>query len=139
MEDNLIALSNAFDKLLKIKGECNCEINNNCRYSNLTVKQIYYLKIIGENEEMTFSKLAKVTHNSKPTITEMINKFIDYGCVYKKKSDEDKRVYYIYLTEEGAKIANTEERTRIKVVQRINRSLDEHEIMLLTEILNKIR
>jgi DNA-binding MarR family transcriptional regulator len=69
----------------------------------------------------------------------MINKFIDYGCVYKKKSDEDKRVYYIYLTEEGAKIANTEERTRIKVVQRINKSLDEHEIMLLTEILNKIR
>ena len=44
--------------------------------SDITVKQIGYLRAIDGHEEVTFSKLAKITRNSKTTITEKINKFV---------------------------------------------------------------
>jgi len=65
-----------FENLVKIKSECSCEIFSECGLSDITVKQIGYLRVIDEHGEVTFSRLAKITRNSKPTITEMVNKFL---------------------------------------------------------------
>jgi DNA-binding MarR family transcriptional regulator len=129
-----------FENLLKIKSECSCNIFSECGLSSdITVKQIGYLKAIDECGEVTFSRLAKITNNSKPTITEMINKFVKIECVYRERCSNDGRVVYIRLTEKGQMVARAEENALMKVIEKMADSLDEKEIDTLVKILGKIR
>ena len=131
-------LYQAYLRLLEIGGSCGASIAHECQAETMTPKQIYYLKIIDHNDDMTFSKLAHYTSNSKPTVTEMINRFIANGCVYKEKSANDKRVCYIHLTPKGKRIARAEEMTQIKLIERIESCLSEEEVSLLISLLNKL-
>ena len=124
---------------MKIKGECSCEILSKCGLSDITVKQIGYLRAIDGHEQVTFSKLAKITKNSKPTITEMINKFVKFECIYREKCPDDGRVIYIRLTEKGQMIARSEENSLMKVIEKMVDLLNEKEIGTLIEILEKLR
>ncbi len=117
-----------FENLIKIKSECSCEIFSECGISDITVKQIGYLKAIDEHGEVTFSRLAKITKNSKPTITEMVNKFVRMECVYREKCPEDGRIFYIRLTEKGQRIARAEESSLLRVIEKMAESLNEKEI-----------
>jgi DNA-binding MarR family transcriptional regulator len=128
-----------FEKLVKIKSECSCEIFSECGLSDITVKQVGYLKVIDEHKEVTFSKLAKVTRNSKPTVTEMINKFVKMECVHREKSPDDGRIHYIHLTEKGQMIARAEQRSLMKLIEKMADSLDDNEMDILIEILQKIQ
>jgi DNA-binding MarR family transcriptional regulator len=128
-----------FENLIKIRSECSCQIFSECGLSDITLKQIGYLKAIDECGEATFSKLAKVTRNSKPTITEMVNKFVKMECVYREKSQDDGRIFYIRLTEKGQMIAHAEENALLQVIDKITNSLDENEMDMLIKILGKIR
>ncbi|AKB61470.1 MarR family winged helix-turn-helix transcriptional regulator [Methanosarcina mazei] len=128
-----------FENLIKIKSECSCEIFSECGISDITVKQIGYLKAIDEHGEVTFSRLAKITKNSKPTITEMVNKFVRMECVYREKCPEDGRIFYIRLTEKGQRIARAEESSLLRVIEKMAESLNEKEIETLIRILGKIR
>jgi DNA-binding MarR family transcriptional regulator len=139
MMDREERLSEIFEDLIRIKNECSCTIFSECGLSDMTVKQIAYLKIIDELENVTFSRLAEITRNSKPTITEMINKFVRMECVYRERCPDDGRILYIRLTEKGQKIAHAEHYSLHHVIERMMNSLDEHELDLLFEILQKVR
>jgi DNA-binding MarR family transcriptional regulator len=127
------------EHLLMIKNECSCSIFSECGLSDMTVKQIAYLKVISEQGDVTFSRLAEITKNSKPTITEMVNKFVRMECVYREPSRDDGRILYIRLTDKGRKIAKAEEDALRRVIERMIDSLDEHELDLLIGILQKVR
>ncbi|MGI5992450.1 MAG: MarR family winged helix-turn-helix transcriptional regulator [Methanosarcina sp.] len=128
-----------FENLIKLKSECSCQIFSECGLSDITLKQVEYLKAIDEYEEVTFSRLAKITRNSKPTITEMINKFVKMECVYRERSQDDGRIFYIRLTEKGRMIARAEESALLQVIEKMVNSLDENELDMLINILGKLR
>ncbi|HWQ67286.1 MAG TPA: MarR family winged helix-turn-helix transcriptional regulator [Methanospirillum sp.] len=132
-------LLEVFENVLKIRNECSCTIFSECGLSNLTVKQIAYLKVIDEEGDVTFSRLAEITRNSKPTITEMINKFVRMECVYREPCPDDGRILYIRLTEKGQKVAKAEQSALRRVIERMVQSLDEDELDLLIGILQKVR
>ena len=135
-EDYLLEV---FGNLLRMRNECSCTIFSECGLSDMTVKQIAYLKAIDEQGDVTFSRLAEITRNSKPTITEMINRFVRMECVYRDPCPDDGRILYIRLTEKGQKIANAEQAALRRVVERMMESLDEDEMDLLIGILQKVR
>ncbi len=124
-------LLEVFENLIRIKNECSCTIFSECGLSDMTVKQIAYLKAIDEQGEVTFSRLAEITRNSKPTITEMINKFVRMECVYRQRCPDDGRILYIHLTDKGKKVAQAEKYALRQVIERMVHSLDEHELDLL--------
>ncbi|MFH0967762.1 MAG: MarR family transcriptional regulator [Methanobacteriota archaeon] len=132
-------LFEVFENVLRIRSECSCTIFSECGLSNITVKQIAYLKIIDEHEGVTFSRLAEITRNSKPTITELINKFVRMECVYREPCPNDGRILYIRLTEKGQKIAKAEQAALHRVIERMVNSLDEQELDHLIGILQKVR
>lgn len=131
-------LCNALEKLFAMKNRCSSELFYECNLSNFTVKQLEYLRIIDEYENMTFSMLSIITKNSKPTITEIINKFIKMKVVIREKSVDDGRVYYIRLTEKGQTVARIEKNSIIKLLDKMSKSLNEDEMELFVRILNKI-
>ncbi|MDD1724822.1 MAG: MarR family transcriptional regulator [Methanospirillum sp.] len=128
-----------FENLIRIKSECSCGIFSECTLSDITLKQIHYLKTIDQNKEVTFSRLAEITRNSKPTITEMINKLVRMECVYREPCQHDGRIAYIRLTGRGEMIARAEQKALEQVIERLMDSLDDQEINLLIEILKKVR
>jgi DNA-binding MarR family transcriptional regulator len=139
MVDREEYLFEVIENLLRLKNECSCTIFSECGLSDLTVRQIAYLKAIAEQDEVTFSRLAEITHNSKPTITEMINKFVRMECVYREPCPDDGRILYIRLTDKGQKIAKADHHALRRVIERMMNSLDEDETDLLIGILQKVR
>jgi DNA-binding MarR family transcriptional regulator len=132
-------LCEAFENLIRLKSECSCNIFSECGLSDMTVKQIAYLKIIDQHGEITFSRLAEITRNSKPTITELINRFVRMECVFRERCPDDGRILYIRLTEKGQRIAKAEQAAMQRVIERMINSLDENELDHLVEILQKVR
>jgi len=139
MEGREEHLLEAFENLFRARQECSCNIFSECGLSDMTIRQIAYLKTIDEQGDVTFSRLAEITRNSKPTITEMINKFVRMECVYRERCPDDGRILYIRLTDKGQKIAKAEQAALRRVIERMMNSLDENEQELLVEILQKIR
>ena len=131
-------LFEAYKKLinLSITLSKNVDVNYDCK--NITAHQIEYLQIIDSDLSMTFSKLACLTQNSKPTITQTINRFIDMKCVYKERSEADRRVSYIRLTERGKKLARKEDIICTKFLNYTASKLSEEEMLQLIKLLNKL-
>jgi DNA-binding MarR family transcriptional regulator len=129
----------AVEHLIRIRNESSCAILSECGVPNITVKQIGYLKAIDEQGDVTFSRLAEITRNSKPTITEMINKFVSMECVYRERSPHDGRVLYIRLTDKGRRIARAEEYALSRLIERLRDSLDGDDMDVLVQILRKVR
>jgi DNA-binding MarR family transcriptional regulator len=138
MKDVGEELFQALNDLMRVKNECSCSILSECGVSSLTVRQIAYLKTIDGQEVVTFSRLAEITNNSKPTITEMVNRFEQMECVSRERSPDDGRVLFIRLTEKGRRIAHAEQAALRQIVQRILDSLDENEQELLIRLLEKV-
>ena len=130
-------LFEVFDRLFAIKNECSSEIISECGLSDVTVKQVAYLKVIDGHRDMTVSRLAEITRNSKPTVTEMVERFTRMECAYRQKCPDDGRVTYIRLTEKGRMLANAEQNARHRMIERVVQTLDENEVDLLVEILRK--
>lgn len=124
---------------MELKGECSCKLTNELNMSELTLRQIEYIKKIGKYEYITITGLAEILDLSKPSITQMIKKFINLDCVYKSQCLEDGRVQYIYLTERGKYIAGFEDLEIKRLVERILERLDEDETNVLINILIKIK
>jgi DNA-binding MarR family transcriptional regulator len=135
-DDHLLGV---LEHLLMMKNECSCSIFSECGLSDMTVKQIAYLKVIDQQGDVTFSRLAEITKNSKPTITEMVNRFVRMECVYREPCRDDGRILYIRLTDKGKMIAKAEESALRRLIERMIDSLDEHELDLLIGILEKVR
>lgn len=131
-------LFEVFDRLIAIKNECSSEIFSECGVSGVTVKQVAYLKVIDGHRDVTFSSLAEITRNSKPTVTEMVDRFVRMECAYRQKCPDDGRVTYIRLTEKGRMLANAEQNALHRMIERMMRTLDENEVDLLVEILRKV-
>ena len=129
----------AFENVLRLKHECSCSVFSECGISDMTVKQIAYLRIINDQGEVSFSRLAEITKTSKPTVTEMINKCARMECVYREPCPDDGRIQYIRLTDKGRMIAEAEQAALRRMIARMMDSLDEHEQELLLALLRKVR
>ncbi len=139
MRDREEFLLEVFENLIRKKNDCSCTIFSECGLSDMTVRQIAYLKTIDEQGEITFSRLAEITRNSKPTITEMINKFVRMECVYRERCPDDGRILYISLTDKGKKIAQAEHFALRRMIELMVNSLDDNDLDLLIGILDKVR
>jgi DNA-binding MarR family transcriptional regulator len=131
-------LRRVVEHLIRIRNESSCAILSECGFPDITVKQVRYLKAIDEQRDVTFTRLAEITCNSKPTITEMINRFENMNCVYRERSSEDGRVLYIRLTDRGRMIARAEEKALVRLIERMRGALDEDELELLVNLLKKV-
>ena len=123
---------------MQIKTECRFQVIHKYDIPHFTIKQIEYLKKFDGRQYITISQLAEELSLSKPSITEMVKKFIQLDCLKKERCSHDARVYYLFLTDKGKRIARLEQIANEQFIRRMGKSLNEEEINLLIEILFKI-
>lgn len=131
-------LAKGMGNILKLKGLCYMNIVEELGIADMSLKQIGYLKEINKTYGMTTSQLAESLDISKPTVTEMVKKFIKSDLVYKQSCPADGRVYYLKLTEKGQRIVDVDQLTNDFLAGRLMDILDEEDIKKMITVLNKI-
>lgn len=105
---------------------------------NLTITQLHYLHAIEEMDSPTFRQLVEKFNVQKSTVTDIINRLIKRDLVFKKQSDEDLRVFHIYLTEKGEELLAVENMGYYHFARKVAKCLEEDQKNQFTEILRKI-
>lgn len=91
-----------------------------------------------ENKNYTMQELAKKINRTKPTLTTLVNKLVNYGYVTKEKSKNDNRVTYIKLTPLGIALKPVFKSISQNLNDIAYKDLSDEEAIFLENILNKV-
>lgn len=69
----------------------------------------YYLTTIYYMGKPNFSQVAEALNLTKPAISVFVSKLIKMGLIEKVQSEEDKRMYYVCITQKGENIIKGDE------------------------------
>ena len=95
---------------------------------DLTNDQHYVLRYIFHSGECTSSELADAFEVNKSAITAIINRMADKGLIKRTRDENDRRVVYLTLTEEGNTLyQNCQEKIQF-LVESIITQFEESEI-----------
>lgn len=132
INENLVSL---FDDILDIEEKYLCR----GEFSNLSINEIHIIDKIGLNSEQTMSDTAKKLKVTSGTLTTSINNLIRKGYVERRRSQSDRRVVKIKLTDIGEKAYNFHESFHVDLVFTVTEDLNENEQNILVDMLNKIK
>lgn len=104
----------------------------------------YYLTAIYHLGKPNFSQVAEELGLTKPAISILVKKLIKMNLIEKIQSEEDKRVYFIRVTEKGKKIVGGDDELYLRLSSLMKSLLnnDEQYVFidtLLTEIVLRLK
>ena len=127
----------SLNKFLKMYFDACREVYEEINFNQIKGIRFKYLKEIYKRNEVTLTELADHFSISKPTVNEVINHFMANGIVKKRKSETDKRINYIYLTEIGEVLATTNTLESNRAVDKMFDLLSKKELKVLSKMFDK--
>ena len=131
-------LANGISRLMLLKGTCYVHVLEDLKLMELSIRQLGYLKLLNRPDGVTMSEIAERLDLSKPTVTQMVRKFIKIGYAEKEVCPQDGRKFYIHLTVKGRSLAEMDSLVINEMVQKVEARLSKEDIETLTNILEKI-
>ncbi len=104
---------------------------------DLNLKDFQYIDVIRKLMNPSFTDIANELNLTKPSVTAIINKLEQQKLIFKERSHNDKRMFFIYLTSKGKKISEAYQRGHQQLVKHIHSSLSEDEFAKLVELFDK--
>ncbi|MBP2025072.1 MarR family winged helix-turn-helix transcriptional regulator [Peptoniphilus stercorisuis] len=80
---------------------CNNISQRNIEGKVVSMQELDLLSRVNMSKNITSLELCNSMNLSKPAVSRLINRLIKKGLLKKERSEEDKRVYYLKLTNEG--------------------------------------
>ncbi|WP_432663670.1 MarR family transcriptional regulator [Wukongibacter baidiensis] len=105
--------------------------------SKISINHLDYLEVINKKGKPTLGEIAAELEYAKPSVTTMVNKLIKQGFVRKVQSDEDKRVFYVELTDLGKALVEVQLSVYREFANDLEKILEEDEVERLSVLLNK--
>ena len=109
--------------------------------NSLTLKECHTLDVIYytmRSHSNTSSNIAQILNITLGTLTTNIDRLMEKGYVRREKSEKDKRISVIILTEEGMNIRKKHENSHKKIVRTAIEKLSTSEKVALMNAINKI-
>lgn len=107
-------------------------------YKDVTPNDIHVIEAIGVGEKKNMSTVAKVLHVTTGTLTISINSLVKKNYVERVRSEEDRRVVLVSLTEKGRRAFLHHQQFHEKMVNAIVEQLSEEEQLVLEKALVRI-
>lgn len=107
-------------------------------YKDVTPNDIHVIEAIGMGEKKNMSTVAKTLHVTTGTLTISINSLVKKNYVERVRSEEDRRVVLVLLTEKGRKAFLHHQQFHEKLVNAIVEQLSEEERLVLEKALMRI-
>ncbi|WP_066067079.1 MarR family winged helix-turn-helix transcriptional regulator [Neobacillus soli] len=106
--------------------------------NDLTNDQHYILRYINQKEECTSSELAEVFHVKKSAITAIIERLWKKGFIQRTRDEQDRRVVYLTLTDDGKDLFQETELRIYQLVGSLINQFDQDEIEVFMKTYEKL-
>lgn len=104
-------------------------------YKDISNNDMHIIEAIGPGEDSTMSVVAKKLGITAGSLTTSVNSLVNKKYVVRERSETDRRVVYIRLTEKGMKAYRHHEDFHMQMTDAVIKSLDEKEIPILLKTL----
>ena len=128
-------LVNLFNEILGIEEKA----LTSSEFRDISVNDMHILEAVGTEEPRSMSSVAKSLSVTVGTLTIAMNNLVKKGYVNRARSEEDRRVVLISLSEKGEKAYYHHQKFHDDMIQAIMTDLDETQMDALTQALNKLR
>ena len=108
-------------------------------FKNISVNDMHIIEAIGTGEPKNMSTVAKLMSVTVGTLTIAINNLVKKGYVHRVRSDADRRVVLVSLTEKGEKAYHHHEKFHEDMIQSLLKDLSEEETKTLVSALTNLR
>ena len=107
-------------------------------FKDITNNDMHIIEAIGLSGENTMSSVAKKLKITAGSLTTAVNALVRKAYVKRERSEEDRRVVYIALTEKGANPFYHHEQFHRQMTNAVIEKLDDEEIDALVKMLKDI-
>mgnify|MGYP000681072859 FL=1 len=128
-------LVNLFNEILGIEEKA----LTSSEFRDISVNDMHILEAVGTEEPRSMSSVAKSLSVTVGILTIAMNNLVKKGYVNRARSEEDRRVVLISLSEKGEKAYYHHQKFHDDMIQAIMTDLDETQMDALTQALNKLR
>lgn len=108
-------------------------------FKNISVNDMHIIEAIGTGEPKNMSTVAKLMSVTVGTLTIAINNLVKKGYVSRVRSEEDRRVVLILLTEKGKRAYQHHREFHDGMVKALVEGLDEGQQKILVKSLLNLR
>ena len=108
-------------------------------FKNISVNDMHIIEAIGTGEPKNMSTVAKLMSVTVGTLTIAINNLVKKGYVSRVRSEEDRRVVFIFLTEKGKRAYQHHREFHDGMVKALVEGLDEGQQKILVKSLLNLR
>ena len=129
-------LVNIFNKIISIEEKA--VITGD--FVDISVNDMHIIKAVGVDKPKNMSTIAKELSVTVGTLTIAINSLVKKGYVIKKRSEKDRRVVYIHLSEKGIKAYEYHNKFHNDMIESIIKEFEgkDEELEILIKLLSKL-
>ena len=135
MEKYLIEFVDTLDQSLK---KLQRQVGSGSGFSTLTINQFHYIDAIARLGEPTITEIAEELKITKASVTGGVNKLIELGFVQKTRSNDDRRVFHVRLTQAAQELIEARFRALHEYGQLVQSVLSEEEARQFKTAIEKI-
>lgn len=110
----------------------------NDEFNNLSITEIHIIEAIGIGKARNMSSVARDLDITIGTLTIAINNLVRKGYVHRERSEEDRRIVLISLTEKGEKAYKHHEEFHKEMIETTISKLNDEEMKVLISALENI-
>lgn len=108
-------------------------------FKDLTNNDMHVIEAIGREEPKNMSSIAGILNVTVGTLTIAMNSLVKKGYVERKRSDKDRRIVYISLTERGVRAYNHHARFHQAMINAMIKDLSPEEVQVLVKALTNLK
>ncbi len=107
-------------------------------FKNITNNDMHVIEAIGIAEPKSMSMIAKALSVTVGTLTIAVNNLVKKGYVIRNRSEFDRRVVLVSLSEKGKRAYDHHRQFHEEMIEAILENLDEEEKQVLVKALNRL-
>ncbi len=108
-------------------------------FKNITNNDMHIIEAVGIGQKKNMSSIAKAMSVTMGTLTISMNSLVKKGYVKRRRSERDRRVVLISLTEKGERAYRHHEEFHDQMIKSVIKNLNEEKQEVLIEALGQLR
>ncbi|MBF0776258.1 MarR family transcriptional regulator [Streptococcus azizii] len=108
------------------------------RFKDISIKEMHTIDVIGNEEGVTPSDVARALMVTLGTVTTSLNNLERKGYIERVRSTKDRRVIHLHLTKKGRLVYRLHQRFHNEMVRQITSDMDEAEFKVMKKGLLKL-
>lgn len=106
--------------------------------SDLTITEMHTIHAVGDERPRTMTEISRDLNITMGTLTTGVDKLIKKGYLLRKRTEEDKRVVLVELTDKGVVAKKMHDRFHQDMISSVIETMNDKEEVILIQALEKL-